>query len=52
MILGSGAAVKGKGICDNVEVRVGEWNVVDSFLPLEIGELMYYWVCSGCTHWE
>lgn len=36
VILGSGAAVKGKGICGQVEVMVGEWKIVDSFLPLEL----------------
>ncbi|KAL0539304.1 hypothetical protein IC582_023509 [Cucumis melo] len=37
VILGSGAAIKGKGICGKVEVLLGDWKVVDSFLPLELG---------------
>ncbi|TYK00067.1 ty3-gypsy retrotransposon protein [Cucumis melo var. makuwa] len=37
VILGSGAAIKGKGICGKVEVLLDDWKVVDSFLPLELG---------------
>ncbi|TYK25904.1 Ty3/gypsy retrotransposon protein [Cucumis melo var. makuwa] len=37
VILGSGTTVKGKGVCSDVEVWVGEWKVNDSFLPLELG---------------
>ena len=37
VILGSGAAVKGKGIYGQVEDKIGEWTVVDNFLPLELG---------------
>ena len=37
VILGSGAAVKGKGICEAVELMIGEWKVIDEFLPLELG---------------
>ncbi|KAA0037565.1 ty3-gypsy retroelement transposase [Cucumis melo var. makuwa] len=37
VILGSRTAVKGKGVCNEVEVWVGEWKVNDSFLPLELG---------------
>ena len=32
-----GTAVKGKGICEAVELMLGEWKVVDEFLPLELG---------------
>ena len=37
VILGSGTTVKGKGICGRLEVMVGEWKIIDSFLPLELG---------------
>lgn len=37
VILGSGVAVKGKGIRSNVEVTVGEWKITNNFLPLELG---------------
>ncbi|KAA0038090.1 ty3-gypsy retroelement transposase [Cucumis melo var. makuwa] len=30
------AAIKGKGICGKVEVLLGDWKFVDSFLPLEL----------------
>ncbi|KAA0047957.1 ty3-gypsy retroelement transposase [Cucumis melo var. makuwa] len=30
-------AIKGKGICGKVEVLLGDWKVVDSLLPLELG---------------
>ena len=29
--------MKGKGICGRVEVLLGEWKIIDSFLPLELG---------------
>ena len=34
VILGSGTAVKGKGICEAVELMFGDWKVVDEFLLL------------------
>ncbi|TYK01237.1 ty3-gypsy retroelement transposase [Cucumis melo var. makuwa] len=34
VIMGLGATVKGKGIYEKVEVMLGEWKVVGSFLPL------------------
>ncbi|KAA0047238.1 Ty3/gypsy retrotransposon protein [Cucumis melo var. makuwa] len=37
VILGSGTAVKGKGVCRNVEVQLDGWQVTDSFLPLQLG---------------
>ena len=37
VILGSGTGIKGKGVCENVEVVLNEWRVVESFLSLEIG---------------
>ncbi|TYJ99679.1 ty3-gypsy retroelement transposase [Cucumis melo var. makuwa] len=40
VILGSGTTIKSKGVCKNVEVMLNEWRVVQSFLPLELGELM------------
>ncbi|KAA0055708.1 protochlorophyllide-dependent translocon component 52 [Cucumis melo var. makuwa] len=41
VILGSGAAIKGKGICGKVEIMLGDWKVVDNFLPLELGGVDY-----------
>ena len=37
--MGSGTAVKekGKGICSQVEIALGDWKLVDNFLPLELG---------------
>ena len=37
MILGSDTAIKGKGICEVVELKMNGWNVVANFLPLELG---------------
>lgn len=37
VIMGLGAIVKGKGVCDSVNLKVGELMIVDSFLPLELG---------------
>ena len=37
VILGSRAAVKGKGICEAIEVFFNEWKLKDDFLPLELG---------------
>ncbi|KAA0059567.1 Ty3/gypsy retrotransposon protein [Cucumis melo var. makuwa] len=34
---GSGTAVKGKGVCRDVEVQLEGWKVKDSFLPLQLG---------------
>ena len=44
VISGSESAVKGKGICKQVELLLSEWKVVDNFLPLELGG-------SGCHSW-
>ncbi|KAA0063300.1 Ty3/gypsy retrotransposon protein [Cucumis melo var. makuwa] len=37
VILGSGTSIKGKGVCDKVELWLGDCKVTDSFLPLELG---------------
>ena len=37
VILGSGTAVKGKGVCETVEVKLGGWKLTANFLPLELG---------------
>ena len=37
VILGSGTAIKGKGVCEAIEMMIGEWRVIDDFLPLELG---------------
>lgn len=37
VIMGLGAIVKGKGVRDSVNLKVGELMIVDSFLPLELG---------------
>ena len=37
VILGSGATVKVKGICEEVEIKLNEWKVVANILPLELG---------------
>ena len=37
VILGSGTAIKGKGVCEAIEMVLGKWRVVDDFLPLELG---------------
>ena len=33
VILGLGTTIKGKGICENVEIMLNEWRVVAEFLP-------------------
>ncbi|TYK11164.1 Transposon Ty3-G Gag-Pol polyprotein [Cucumis melo var. makuwa] len=37
VILGSGTAIQGKGICESVEVQMKNWIVKEDFLPLELG---------------
>ncbi|KAL0540685.1 hypothetical protein IC582_020695 [Cucumis melo] len=37
VILGSGAAVQGKGICEKLEVQLNGWKIVEDFLPIELG---------------
>ncbi|TYK00413.1 ty3-gypsy retrotransposon protein [Cucumis melo var. makuwa] len=37
VILGSGAAVEGKGVCERLEIRMKNWTVKEDFLPLELG---------------
>ncbi|TYK23464.1 putative retroelement pol polyprotein [Cucumis melo var. makuwa] len=37
VILGSGAAIQGKGICEKLEVQLNGWKIVEDFLPLELG---------------
>lgn len=37
VILGSGTTIKGKGVCEAVELMIGDWRVIDEFLPLELG---------------
>ena len=37
VIMGSGTSIKGKGICEAVEVMVKEWKIVANFLPIELG---------------
>ncbi|KAA0064082.1 ty3-gypsy retrotransposon protein [Cucumis melo var. makuwa] len=37
VILGFGAAVNGKGVCEKVEIMLNDWLVVENFLPLELG---------------
>ncbi|TYK14463.1 Ty3/gypsy retrotransposon protein [Cucumis melo var. makuwa] len=34
---GSGAAIKGKGICESVEIILNGWKVIVDLLPLELG---------------
>ncbi|TYK26709.1 ty3-gypsy retrotransposon protein [Cucumis melo var. makuwa] len=37
VILGSGAAVQGKGVCEDLQVQLKNWTVKEDFLPLELG---------------
>ncbi|TYK04547.1 mini-chromosome maintenance complex-binding protein [Cucumis melo var. makuwa] len=37
VILGLGTSIKGKGICENVEIMLNDWRVFSEFLPLELG---------------
>ena len=37
VILGSDTTIKGKGICEAVELKMNDWKVVANFLPLELG---------------
>ncbi|TYK06622.1 ty3-gypsy retroelement transposase [Cucumis melo var. makuwa] len=50
VILGFGAAIKGKGICESMEIIMSEWKVVADLLPLELGgvdvELGMQWLYS------
>lgn len=36
VILGSGEAIKGKGVCEDVEIKLNGWKVVENLLPLEL----------------
>lgn len=35
--MGTGTTVKGKGVCNDVELTLGEWVIVENFLPLALG---------------
>ncbi|TYK09696.1 Ty3/gypsy retrotransposon protein [Cucumis melo var. makuwa] len=37
VILGFGAAVQGKGICEKLEVQLNNWKIVEDFLLLDLG---------------
>ncbi|KAA0066460.1 uncharacterized protein E6C27_scaffold21G005610 [Cucumis melo var. makuwa] len=37
VILGSGTAIQGKGVCQAVEIHLADWKVTEDFLPLELG---------------
>ncbi|KAL4022425.1 hypothetical protein IC575_016157 [Cucumis melo] len=37
VILGSGTAIQGKGVCELVEIQLVDWKVTEDFLPLELG---------------
>lgn len=37
VIFGLGTTIEGKGVCKSVELMIGDWRVIDSFLPLELG---------------
>ncbi|TYK01646.1 ty3-gypsy retrotransposon protein [Cucumis melo var. makuwa] len=37
VILGSGTAIQGKGVCEGVEIQLENWKLKEEFLPLELG---------------
>ena len=37
VILGSGTAIKGKGVCEQVKLNLNGWMITTDFLPLELG---------------
>ncbi|KAA0039160.1 ty3-gypsy retrotransposon protein [Cucumis melo var. makuwa] len=37
VILGSRTTIKGKGVCEAVELVLNEWRVVENFIPPELG---------------
>ncbi|KAA0047243.1 Retrotransposable element Tf2 [Cucumis melo var. makuwa] len=37
VILGSGTAIQGKSVCEDVEIQLMNWSVKEEFLPLELG---------------
>ncbi|KAA0051392.1 ty3-gypsy retrotransposon protein [Cucumis melo var. makuwa] len=37
VILGSGTAIQGKGVCKDVEIQLADWTLKEDFLPLELG---------------
>lgn len=37
VLLGSSTTMKGKGICSKIELVLGDWKIIDNFLPLELG---------------
>ncbi|KAA0032050.1 uncharacterized protein E6C27_scaffold223G00070 [Cucumis melo var. makuwa] len=39
MVSGSGKAVQGKGVCEEVEIQLDKWTVKDEFLWLELGDV-------------
>lgn len=39
VIMGTRTAVKGKGVCKNVELPIGEFQIIESSLPVELGGL-------------
>lgn len=38
--LGSGTTTKGKEICKKVELMIGKWKMVDSFVPQEVDAIL------------
>lgn len=51
VILGSSIAIKGKGVCENVELLLNDWNVTTDFLPLELGGVDVILGMQWHTHW-
>lgn len=39
IIMGTGATVRGKGICRGVVLTIGKLTIVENFLPLELGDV-------------
>lgn len=37
VIVGSGTAIQGKGVCEGVEIQLENWKLKEEFLPLELG---------------
>lgn len=52
VVMGTGVAVKGKGVCKGVVLKLLEIPVIENFLPLELGGKMLSWGCNGCARWD
>ena len=52
VLLGTGQAIKGEGICKGVVLTIQNIEIVEDFLPLDLGKQTSFSICSGLSRWE